>query len=96
MFVFNGAADDVSEARHLPLYEKLSADCEIEGRVCRGEDRIEVRPSVLCDLGTFDSKKFLMTHFYLNNPSVLDSSPSSTFGQSWVRIQLKVGPKSIC
>ena len=34
---------DVVEAKMLPLYAQLSQDCEIEGRVCRGEDRIEVR-----------------------------------------------------
>ena len=39
----DGVTADVVEAKLLPLYAQLSRDCEIEGRVCRGEDRVEVR-----------------------------------------------------
>ena len=42
MFLHNRVAEDVSDAQDLPLYKKLSRDCRIEGRVCRGEDRVEV------------------------------------------------------
>ena len=42
MFLRRTAEDDVSDAQNLPLYEKLSRDRRIEGRVCRGEDRVEV------------------------------------------------------
>ena len=42
MFLPNNNVDDVSDARDMPLYEKLSRDRRIEGRVCRGEDRVEV------------------------------------------------------
>ena len=42
MFLPNSNVDDVSDARGMPLYEKLSRDRRIEGRVCRGEDRVEV------------------------------------------------------
>ena len=38
----DGVTADVVEAKLLPLYKQLSRDCEIEGRVCRGEDRVEV------------------------------------------------------
>ena len=43
MFAHGGSDDDVSAANLLPLYEKLQEDHEIEGRVCRGTDRVEVR-----------------------------------------------------
>lgn len=53
MFLRRTTGDDVSDAQNLPLYEKLSRDRSIEGRVCRGEDRVEVsfkgRGSVFSD-----------------------------------------------
>ena len=43
LFNTDGVTKDVVEAKLLPIYAKLSKDCKIEGRVCRGEDRVEVR-----------------------------------------------------
>ena len=41
MFSSNG------EVGMLPSYERLRRDCKIEGRDCRGEDRLEVRTNLL-------------------------------------------------
>ena len=42
LFRTDGLTEDVIESKLSPVYAKLSQDCDIEGRVCRGEDRIEV------------------------------------------------------